>query len=264
MASVSISPELTSMDAFVDVVSRDAGSPDTAQRLCAVGRYCALGRGEALGGEASEDLLVFIANGAAKLTASSIPVAASRAKGHAAGQLQSPSCTHVLAFHFAGDIVSVLRRSGGDFGLAALCPTDLVVFSAGQFLDVAQDDPVIIRTVLTGSLQALHRSRTRMMQLGYKSARQRLAGFLLAIARRLHGAKGMPLSATCEVTLPMSRGDIADSLGLTLETVSRQFAELREAGLVVTQGRSLVRLTDTAALAREAGEEFLGADPPPV
>jgi CRP/FNR family transcriptional regulator len=51
----------------------------------------------------------------------------------------------------------------------------------------------------------------------------------------------------------MSRRDIGDSLGLTIETVSRQLTELREAGLVETEGRSIISLSDIAALARLAG-----------
>ncbi len=235
------------MDAFRCSLPSDVASDQTKDRLCAIGQYQALETGQALPADAHEDLLVFVSSGAAKLTARSTPITPAKSKA----ATDSAHCNHVLAFHFAGDIVSVLRRTGGDFSLIALNPTDLVVFSASQFLDVAQDDPVVIRSVLTRSLQFLHRSRTRMMQLGYKSARQRLAGFLLSMAKRLCGCT----QGECEFSLPMSRRDIADSLGLTIETVSRQFAELREAGLVTTKGRSGVRLTDMAALAIEAGLE---------
>jgi CRP/FNR family transcriptional regulator, anaerobic regulatory protein len=103
--------------------------------------------------------------------------------------------------------------------------------------------------VLTRSLQALHRSRTRMMQMGHKSAAARIADFLVSMAERLSGTAQGP----CAFALPMSRRDIGDSLGLTIETVSRQLTELREAGLVETEGRSKVALTDVAALARIAG-----------
>jgi CRP/FNR family transcriptional regulator len=57
----------------------------------------------------------------------------------------------------------------------------------------------------------------------------------------------------CAFALPMSRRDIGDSLGLTIETVSRQLTELREAGLLATEGRSRIALSDVAALARIAG-----------
>ena len=155
----------------------------------------------------------------------------------------------MLAFHFAGDLVSVLRQKDGDFRLVALTPCDLVIFPSDAFLDHAQGDPVVLRSVLTRSLQALHRSRTRMMQMGHKSAAARIADFLVSMAERLADCT----AGTCAFALPMSRRDIGDSLGLTIETVSRQLTELREAGLVETEGRSKVALTDVAALARIAG-----------
>jgi CRP/FNR family transcriptional regulator len=236
------------MDAFRAAVPFGNGPEDTADRLCAVGRYRSLERGKELLGDPDEDRLVYIASGAAKLVAQS---AASGAKGAATNN-------HVLAFHFGGDMVSVLRQSDADFRLVALSDLELVIFPANQFLDVAQDDPVVLRSVLTRSLQALHRSRTKMMQLGHKSARQRIADFLVSMAKRLcNRTKG-----ACELTLPMSRRDIGDSLGLKIETVSRQFTELREAGLVETEGRSCVRLTDIAALAIEAGAASSPANPP--
>jgi CRP/FNR family transcriptional regulator, anaerobic regulatory protein len=88
-----------------------------------------------------------------------------------------------------------------------------------------------------------------MMQMGHKSAAARIADFLVSMAERLGGCTQGP----CAFALPMSRRDIGDSLGLTIETVSRQLTELREAGLVETEGRSKVALTDIAALARIAG-----------
>lgn len=215
------------MAAFRATVPFGDGLAHTAERLCAVGRYHALPKGKELAGDRDEDRLVYVAAGASKLV----------------------SHSHVLAFHFDGDIVSVLRQSDADVRLVALTELELVIFPSRQFLDVAQDDPVVLRSVLTRSLEALHRSRTKMMQLGHKSARQRIADFLVTMAKRLTGRTDGP----CELSLPMSRRDIADSLGLTIETVSRQFTELRDAGFIETEGRSSVRLTDIRQLATEAG-----------
>lgn len=242
MASLSLSPELACMEAFRAAVPFGNGPPDTADRLCAVGRYRAIERGRELPANTNEDRLVYIATGCAKLVAESACASSSKSE-------PSTKNNHVLAFHFAGDIVSVLRQPDADFRLVALDDLELVIFPSNQFLDVAQDDPVVLRSVLASSLQALHRSRTRMMQLGHKSARQRIADFLVSMARRICGCT----CGACEFSLPMSRRDIGDSLGLTIETVSRQLTDLREAGLVETQGRSCVRLTDINALADEAG-----------
>lgn len=237
------------MAAFRAAVPFGNGPEDTADRLCAIGRYKLLERGCELSGNLNEDRLVYIARGSAKLVAQS--VSASSGSGEAPNN-------HVLAFHFTGDIVSVLRQKDADFRLIALSDLELVIFPADQFLDIAQEDPVVLRSVLMRSLQALHRSRTKMMQLGHKSARQRIADFLVSMAHRL----GDCSDGSCEFALPMSRRDIGDSLGLTIETVSRQFTELREAGLVETEGRSCVRLTDISKLVAEAGNASLPDKPP--
>jgi CRP/FNR family transcriptional regulator, anaerobic regulatory protein len=241
MASLSYSSEEFSKDAFRAVLPAKEAQAAIAERLCALSRYERLEKGAVMACQHDHDRLVFLAQGAAKLVA----------------QSQSPvdgeGAVHVLAFHFAGDVISVLRQGDGDFRLIALADCDLLVFPTDPFLDIAQSDPVVLRWILTRSLQALHRSRTRMMQLGHKSARQRIADFLVSMAERLSDSS----SDACRLILPMSRRDIGDSLGLTIETVSRQFTELRQAGLIETQGRSLVRLLDVGALAHAAGQSRL-------
>jgi CRP/FNR family transcriptional regulator len=234
MATISTSYGQECMEAFRDALPPGTGDALTADRLCAIGFCLHLAKGDELAPDPREDRLVYIAEGSAKLAAQ--PVA------------DAPS-GQVLAFHFGGDMISVLRQSDGDFRLVALSDCDLVVFPADRFLDIAQSDPAVLRSVLARSLQALHRSRTRMMQMGHKSAQQRIADFLVSMADRLAGCT----SGACAFALPMSRRDIGDSLGLTIETVSRQLTELREAGLVETEGRSKVCLSDVDALARLAG-----------
>jgi CRP/FNR family transcriptional regulator len=233
------------MEAFCASVPFKPGSEQTAEQLCAIGSYRVIGRGVELCSDASEDRLVFIAGGAAKL------VARSNTTGCKTGLLCEGAAaeTHVLAFHFAGDIVSVLRQPDSDFRLIALNDLELISFFANPFLDIAQNDPAVLRAVLTRALQSLHRSRTKMMQLGHKSAHQRIADFLVTMAERVCDCT----CGACQFTLPMSRRDIGDSLGLTIETVSRQFAELREAGLISTQGRSHISINDIGALSMEAG-----------
>jgi len=154
----------------------------------------------------------------------------------------------VLAFHFGGDLISVLRQRPsepwGDFRLIGLSPCVLLIFPADRFLDIAQGDPAVLRSVLTRSLQALHRSRTLMMQMGHKSAQARIADFLVSMAERLADCT----SGACVFALPMSRRDIGDSLGLTIETVSRQLTELKKRGVIRLPSRQAIEIVDRAAL----------------
>lgn len=227
-----LSPD-TEIAAFRAALPQGSGDTRTADRLCELGTATQLAKGAALLPDPGEDRLVWLASGSAKLIAA-------RAAGAPGGQ--------VLAFHFAGDLVSLVRRSRGDFHLVALETTGLVIFPAGRFLDAAQNDPAVLRSVVDCSLEALHRSRRGMMHMGHKSAAARIAGFLVSISERLGGCTKGP----CAFALPMSRRDIGDSLGLTIETVSRQFTELRAAGLVATEGRSKIVVRDLDALARFA------------
>jgi CRP/FNR family transcriptional regulator len=244
MATASLSPELASMAAFRAALGRGAGSRRTVERLCAVGRYGPLARGAVLTPDSADDRFVFIASGATKLVVQVPGVAPPHPDDAAERQWHS----QILGFHFPGEIVALMRQADREFRLAALSDSDLVIFSVSHFLDVAQGDPAVIRAVLARSLEALQASHDRMMQLGHRSARQRVADFLVSIARRLGGC---PVGS-CELHLPMSRSDIADSLGLTIETVSRQLTDLKLAGLVSTAGRSTICLCDTSALMREA------------
>ena len=105
--------------------------------------------------------------------------------------------------------------------------------------------------MLERTLTELDRSRRWMMLLGRMNAGQKVASFLLELTDRLGkaGAGGETF-----VTLPLSRQQIADVLGLTIETVSRQFSEMRNLGLIETSGRSLVTILDWEGLAHAAGQ----------
>lgn len=248
MATLVLSPEVSNMERFRAAIPEAARETEVADRLCAIGQYRRLDTGQELPGSAREDRLVFVTSGVTKLVAHLPPTLGLEARSDTSttkvlGKVQ------VLAFHFAGDIVSVLREEDGDFRIVALKTTELVVFYADQFLDVAQDEPVVIRSMLASSIQALHASRTRMMQLGHKCAGTRIAEFLTSMAQRVCGCT----QGSCEFALPMSRRDIADALGLTIETVSRQFADLKESGLIETQGRSIIRVSDLDTLAHRGG-----------
>jgi len=91
--------------------------------------------------------------------------------------------------------------------------------------------------------------------LGRKSASEKLASFLLEMTERL-------VTPGCEhsfdgpgrtLTLPFSRQQIADVLGLTIETVSRQFTRLKDDGVIALPSRREVTVLDHAALVAEAG-----------
>ncbi len=192
----------------------------------------AVARGSVAPLDHSQDSLVFIAEGSTKLVA------------HASHDREQ-----IVAFHFGGDLVAIPPDIRHSYSLVALRDSRLIAFPAREFEDRAAAEPTILRTLLDRFQTALFRCRDKALGLGRKNAQERLASFLLGMAERIDSVE----AGCVAMDLPMSRRDIADSLGLTIETVSRQFSELRAAGFVGTTGRSRVILADLDALAERAG-----------
>lgn len=202
-------------------------------RFQAVARYASARAGDAPFRGNGKDQVIFVAVGSTKLVA------------HA-----SQGREQIVAFHFAGDLVLVPARGAHSYSLCALQDCELIYFPADRFFKLARHESGMTEEVLERSMRALARCREKTISLGRKTAQERLASFLVTMAERF----GVPRDAKdCELDLPMSRRDIADSLGLTIETVSRQLGELREAGLVETSGRSKVRLRNLPKLNLCAG-----------
>ena len=201
-------------------------------RLEAMATTLSLPRGRVAPIDRSLDQVVYVVSGATKLAAE-----------------VSSDREQIVAFHFAGDVVSIPADGIHSYLLTALVETEMLVFPAREFFDRAAGDWAMARSLLERLPAALHRCRDKAVALGRKSAGERLAGFLLAMAERI----GRSDQGSCILDLPMSRRDVADSLGLTIETVSRQLGILREMGLIETQGRSRIALHDLAALAAAAG-----------
>lgn len=209
------------------------GSADaTHLRFQAIARYASARSGDAPFTVNDQDQIVFIAKGSCKLVAEA-----------------SHGREQVVAFHFAGDLVSVPARGAHAYTLYALDDCELIFFRADEFFKLARYETGMIDKALERAMLALARSREKAISLGRKSAQERLASFFLNMAERI----GSKHEEGWVMHLPMSRGDIADSLGLTIETVSRQLSELRDAGLLKTQGRSKVQLLDIQGLASRAG-----------
>jgi CRP/FNR family transcriptional regulator len=214
-----------------DLLPADASDP-VRLKFASLARYASAHAGDAPFRGNGHDQIIFVASGSTKLVA------------HASGGREQ-----VVAFHFAGDLVCVPARAAHAYSLYALEECELIYFPSDQFLHLAVQEAGMAGNMLDRALHALARCREKAIALGRKTARERLAGFLYVMADRIGAADG----DACVIDLPMSRRDIGDSLGLTIETVSRQFTELRDRGLLETLGRSRVRLFDIAGLNAQAG-----------
>ena len=158
-------------------------------------------------------------------------------------KLLSDGRRQIDEFHLCGDIFGLEPGDQHRFSAEAVDDASVVMFRRRRFAAIALDDPALGDQVMASLMHNLERAHDHMMLLGRKSAQERIATFLLDMSKRI--AKGDSFD------LPMQRSDIADHLGLTIETVSRTLTQFARDGLIklAAASRSVV-LCDKAALRR--------------
>lgn len=144
-------------------------------------------------------------------------------------KLLSDGRRQIIGFHFAGDLIGLPR--GATYPATAEAVTDVTLcrFPRKRLSALMDDYPALEKRLLAKVRDELQTAQEQMLLLGRKTAQERIATFLLHLSDR--AAPGC-LDADGRLTLHMSRGDIADYLGLTTETVSRCFTRLRKAGVI--------------------------------
>lgn len=160
----------------------------------------------------------------------------------------------IVGLVYPGDFVGTIFDTHADYSVTALTDAELCLFPRAEFERALERHPAMERLMLRRTMSDLANMRTWMLLLGRKSAQEKLATFLLDMARRLSTTDATPGTAA-PFDLPLSRQDIADVLGLTIETVSRQMTKLRGAGLIRLHGIrtiQIVRPTQLAGLAEAA------------
>jgi len=130
----------------------------------------------------------------------------------------------IVGLLFAGDFLGQLFVNEASLTVTALTDTDLCAFPRADFERALASYPRMERLLLERTMASLHEAQERMLSLGRKDARERVADFLLDLARRtgMCGAAG-----EIRVLIPISRGEMAGFLGLTIETISRQLTRLK-------------------------------------
>jgi CRP/FNR family transcriptional regulator len=148
------------------------------------------------------------------------------------------------------------RPFGGttNHGVTALTDARVCVFSRVDFDGFARKHPELEHKLLQRTLGELDRTRRWMLLLGRKSASEKVASFLIELSDRLAPltCEGEGDGIAARFHLPFSRQQIADVLGLTIETVSRQFTRLKNEGLIDLPSRREVVIADRHALIAEA------------
>lgn len=155
----------------------------------------------------------------------------------------------ITGFLFPGDFLGLTHRDAYAFSAEALTQTKLCKFPREKLERLLEEMPKLERRLLGLASHELAAAQDQMLLLGRKTAKERLASFLalLSNAARRHGKPGNP------VDLPMGRSDIADYLGLTIETVSRTFTQLKRDGTIQLLDGNRVRLANPEKLEELAG-----------
>jgi CRP-like cAMP-binding protein len=144
-------------------------------------------------------------------------------------------------FYLSGDIFGLETGDEHTFSAEAITDCKITVIKRSAVIALAARDNEVAQQMWALTARELQRAQDRILVL-IKSAQERVAGFLLEMASR------MPGSAVVE--LPMSRQDIADYLGLTIETVSRTLTQLERAAAIELPSSRRILLRNRAALTR--------------
>lgn len=156
----------------------------------------------------------------------------------------------VIAFGYPGDIVGFPSADIHHTDCEALTEVRLQPFRRSA-LESGEGDPELHKALLQAALREISSMQDHFMMLGRKSASEKLASFLCVLTERV----GKDLGAYRTITLPMSRSDIADFLGLTTETVSRTFTQLRKSKIIAIENiHTIIVQRPTALLGLSLGD----------
>jgi CRP/FNR family transcriptional regulator, nitrogen fixation regulation protein len=148
----------------------------------------------------------------------------------------------VTGFYMVGEVFGLEPSEEHHFSAEAVNDTVILVVKRSAIIGLAARDADIARQLWAMTARELQSVQNHMLILGCMGAKQRVAAFLLHMALRISGG--------IEIELPMSRQDIADYLGLTVETVSRTLTQLEnDATITLVSSRRIV-LRNRAALTR--------------
>ncbi|MBO6716709.1 MAG: helix-turn-helix domain-containing protein [Rhizobiaceae bacterium] len=140
----------------------------------------------------------------------------------------------ISAFHVAGEVFGFEADGQHHFFAEAICSSAIRIYRQPIDADIA-------REILPVALKALVRAQEHLLVVGRQSAAERVAAFLLDMVER---QGDLP-----NIELAMSRTDIGDYLGLTIETVSRVFSKFKEKGYIRLTGARAVDIVKVEALA---------------
>lgn len=162
----------------------------------------------------------------------------------------------IVGLLFPPDFLGRAYAHNNPYFAEAATDVEICCFPHEPFEKLITEFPDLQARLFERTLDELDAAREWMLLLGRKTAEEKVASFLLMLARRslLVGCHQKPETG-CRFELPLTRADMADYLGLTIETVSRQITRLKTRGLIRIADSRHVDVPDIGALAAAAGQD---------
>jgi len=155
----------------------------------------------------------------------------------------------ITGFLSAGRLLGLAPEGAHVYTAEAVTEVTLCRYGRAAFERLIDEVPGFARRLLDVTSHELRVAQDQMLLLGRKTATEKVASFLLLIAEQQDG------DGTLEVDLPMTRSDIADYLGLTIETVSRTLTKLKQDGLIALQEPHRIKIRNRDQLEELAAGE---------
>lgn len=167
--------------------------------------------------------------------------------------------TQMVGLLLPSDFIGRPGRAIASFDVTAVSNVTLCCFRKRPFEDLIATTPSVSQRLLEMALDELDAARDWMLLLGRKTAREKIASLIAIIARRSASLRDKQVSDNnLAVDLPLTREAMADYLGLTLETVSRQISGLKRDGIIELQGKRHIIIPDFERLIDETGDDSDG------
>ncbi len=168
---------------------------------------------------------------------------------------------HIIGLVYAPEFLGHTFADQHRFSAAAAIDVDMCTFPRAAFNRLLDDYPELERWLFEFTVRELDISRDWTLMLGRKSSYERVASLLLIIARRARNAGCQPVSDnSAHFELPLTRSELADYLGLTLETVSRKISGLKRKGIIELRTTREIVVPDIELLAEIANMDPIGED----
>ncbi|MGO8953781.1 MAG: Crp/Fnr family transcriptional regulator [Rhodomicrobium sp.] len=166
---------------------------------------------------------------------------------------------HIIGLMYAPEFLGHPFSKNHRFSSAAATEVELCTFPRASFSKLLTEFPAMERWLFEFTARELDICRDWTLMLGRKSSYERVACLLLMIARRARYTGCAPLPDNyAQFELPLTRSELADYLGLTLETVSRKISRLKSKGLIELRGTREVIVPDIEVLAAVANMDSCG------